>query len=129
MDSCFTREASEWITKTFWRDTKTIPPKTKQNLIQGMVALAKASESGVHALPEVLESAKKLNELFHDDDIKRELLEVTRREKQGHINPDIECPHCGKNECYTKQIHTRLGTDEGATRFICCTACGRNSRA
>ena len=62
-------------------------------------------------------------------DISRELEVVSRREKKGHADPNLECPRCRhKGSCISKQVNDRLGSDEGATRYISCSACGAVTR-
>ena len=62
-------------------------------------------------------------------DISRELETVSRREKRGHADPNLECPRCRhKGSCISKQVHDRLGSDEGATRYVSCSACGAVTR-
>ena len=114
--------------EAFRHGVETCAPSVRSDVIAGMVAHLRAVQSGAmegsaHDVVQRLVDASAIV------DIRRERTVVSRKEKRGHADPTLECPRCHVvGSCISKQVHDRLGSDEGATRYVACSACGAVTR-
>ncbi len=96
----------------------------KADIILGCVARMFAWDTHPNPVGTPRECIERLVSSANEWDTRREREQCTRKEKKGHVDPTLECPRC-KNvgSCISKQVHDRLGGDEGASRYILCQAC------
>ena len=98
-------------------------------------ALSFASRAAAKGVPLSKEDTYRLvdeirDELLDDDaDIAHHIENVKRGKPKKTVDPDLICRRCRERQCVTMQKFDRLGTDEGATKYIVCMACNHRERS
>ena len=128
MDSTkyFTKDSIAFIKKEL-SNAMTLSNERKFNILGDLCARALQSDTQF-TIQNVKDVFQLIKEAFAVDTLDTELKEITARENMGHVDPDLVCSFCGAKACISKQIHDRLGGDEGASRYVYCTECKRTKK-